>query len=141
MRTSLSLSTLVAVAAVSDALTLPVSTSLYAPVSVTCPSTSLVRPANGLNSDEAAYKKARKAVADIALKKWLAKTHSGFCVDDITLPTVKSLFQVIAHFANRIRSDLQPVVVDIVLCCSEAVSSRVWTAETATSAPAASSKL
>lgn len=45
----------------------------YAPQPVGCPSTPLVRPANGVGSDEASYVKARKAKADVALAAWLKK--------------------------------------------------------------------
>lgn len=62
----------------------------YAPVSVTCPTTSLVRDANGLSDSEETYRVARKAVADQALKSWLAKADSGFGTGN--LPTVSSSF-------------------------------------------------
>ncbi|KAI5207140.1 lysophospholipase [Aureobasidium subglaciale] len=58
----------------------------YAPVSASCPSTPLVRTANSLGSDEAAYVAARKPQADAALAAWLQKTDSSFATTD--LPTV-----------------------------------------------------
>lgn len=45
----------------------------YAPIPALCPSTPLVRPATSINSNEAAYVKARKALADPALAAWLKK--------------------------------------------------------------------
>lgn len=58
----------------------------YAPVSASCPSTPLVRTANSLGSDEAAYIAARKPLADAALTAWLQKTDSTFGTTN--LPTV-----------------------------------------------------
>jgi lysophospholipase len=52
--------------------------STYVPQSETCPTTSLVRPANGLSDDEETYRVARKVIADESLKAWLTKTNSGF---------------------------------------------------------------
>ncbi|KAM3416900.1 Lysophospholipase [Cercospora zeina] len=46
----------------------------YAPKRVACPSTQLVRPADGLNSDEAKYIQSRKPKADAGLSAWLAKS-------------------------------------------------------------------
>ncbi|KAI5357062.1 Putative lysophospholipase, catalytic domain, Acyl transferase/acyl hydrolase/lysophospholipase [Septoria linicola] len=43
----------------------------YAPKPVGCPSSALVRPAQGLNANEAQYFKNRKAKADKALAAWL----------------------------------------------------------------------
>ncbi|KXL49985.1 MAG: hypothetical protein FE78DRAFT_27805 [Acidomyces sp. 'richmondensis'] len=48
----------------------------YAPVTTSCPSESLVRPATSINTDEAAYVSARKINADSALASWLAKQGS-----------------------------------------------------------------
>jgi lysophospholipase len=62
--------------------------STYIPQSATCPTTSLVRPANGLSDDEETYRVARKAVADESLKTWLTKTNSGFVTAE--LPTVRT---------------------------------------------------
>lgn len=50
----------------------------YAPRPVSCPSTPLVRPATGLNTDEANYFKSRKPKAAAGLAAYLAKQHSGF---------------------------------------------------------------
>lgn len=50
----------------------------YAPVSATCPSGSLVRPATGLSSSEASYVSSRKSKASASLATWLRKTNSGF---------------------------------------------------------------
>ncbi|KAG9538876.1 hypothetical protein KCU79_g19918, partial [Aureobasidium melanogenum] len=58
----------------------------YAPVSASCPTTPLVRTANSLGSDEAAYITARKPQADTALTAWLKKTDSAFGTTN--LPTV-----------------------------------------------------
>jgi lysophospholipase len=54
-----------------------ISTTLasYAPVSTSCPRTSLVRLATGLSGSEEAYRVARKAEADIALSAWLLETN------------------------------------------------------------------
>ncbi|KAK5118412.1 hypothetical protein LTR62_002926 [Meristemomyces frigidus] len=49
----------------------------YAPVQTTCPSSSLVRPASGLNPSESSYVTTRKAVADKSLAAWL-KTQGSF---------------------------------------------------------------
>jgi lysophospholipase len=68
--------------------------STYAPLPALCPSGSLVRAASGLSDSEEAYRAARKAVADVALKAWLMKTNAGFGTDN--LPTVR-LHQAI-HF-------------------------------------------
>jgi lysophospholipase len=62
--------------------------STYVPQSATCPTTSLVRPANGLSDDEETYRVARKAIADESLKSWLAKINSGFGTAE--LPTVST---------------------------------------------------
>ena len=45
----------------------------YAPISVQCPSTPLVRPATSLNSQEASYVSSRKTKADSSLASWLKK--------------------------------------------------------------------
>lgn len=63
------------------------SAASYAPVSATCPTESLVRDACGLSDDEEAFRVARKAVADEALKTWLTSTNAGFGTDN--LPTVR----------------------------------------------------
>ena len=59
----------------------------YAPVSTSCPATSLVRVATGLSDEEEAYRTARKAKADVALGAWLDKISCDF---DTTgeMPTV-----------------------------------------------------
>lgn len=59
----------------------------YAPTPISCPSSSLVRPADSLNSNEASYVSQRKQKADKALSSWLSKTNPGFVVNG-TLPTV-----------------------------------------------------
>jgi lysophospholipase len=61
--------------------------SSYVPQSATCPTASLVRPANGLSDEEETYRVARKAIADQALAAWLTKTNSGFGTAE--LPTVR----------------------------------------------------
>ncbi|THY80985.1 lysophospholipase [Aureobasidium pullulans] len=71
---------------VSAAAIEPRASTPYAPVSASCPSTPLVRTANGLGSSEAAYIAARKPKADAALAAWLQKTDSSFATTD--LPTV-----------------------------------------------------
>ncbi|KAI4722051.1 lysophospholipase [Aureobasidium sp. EXF-10727] len=58
----------------------------YAPVSASCPSTPLVRNANSVGTDEAAYIAARKPKADAALAAWLQKTDPSFATTN--LPTV-----------------------------------------------------
>ncbi len=71
------------VATLTSALSLP---SLYAPISAACPTTPLVRPADGLSASESAYLTSRKPKANAALKAWLRKTNSAF--DTSKLPTV-----------------------------------------------------
>ncbi|TVY18030.1 Lysophospholipase, partial [Lachnellula arida] len=58
----------------------------YVPLDADCPSESLVRAASGLSTNEEAYRVSRKAVADEALKSWLAETNSDFGTDE--LPTI-----------------------------------------------------
>ncbi|TAQ89992.1 hypothetical protein B7494_g1664 [Chlorociboria aeruginascens] len=58
----------------------------YAPIAATCPNVPLVRPATGLNDDEANYRRRRKELADIALASWLEKTNEGFGTEN--LPTI-----------------------------------------------------
>lgn len=48
----------------------------YRPVTTTCPTTPLVRPATALNAEEATYIATRKGNADEALASWLAKQGS-----------------------------------------------------------------
>jgi lysophospholipase len=86
------LSSFLSVAPLASALTLPTipkrESSLYAPISADCPAT-LVRPAVGLNCDEATYLIRRKAIADVALKKWLMKTNKAFGNTTLAkLPTI-----------------------------------------------------
>jgi lysophospholipase len=59
----------------------------YAPVSTSCPSTSLIRIATGLSDEEVAYRTARKAKADVALAAWLDKTSCEFDTSG-EMPTV-----------------------------------------------------
>lgn len=66
------------------------SLSAYAPRSVSCPSTSLLRSADGISSDESTYITARKAKADTSLAEWLAATNSAFSTE--TLPTLAVSF-------------------------------------------------
>ena len=70
-------------ATLASALLLP---SLYAPIRTSCPSTPLLRPADGLSPSESAYLAGRKFKADAALKAWLLKTNSTFQTSK--LPTV-----------------------------------------------------
>ncbi|KAL2065664.1 hypothetical protein VTL71DRAFT_3334 [Oculimacula yallundae] len=58
----------------------------YVPTRGTCPTQSLVRPADGISDDEETFRVARKAVADKALKTWLLKTNPAF--GTANLPTV-----------------------------------------------------
>jgi lysophospholipase len=59
----------------------------YAPITTTCPSTPLVRPASGgIGASEQAYFTARKAKADPALKAWLTKV--GFTAAPKKYPSV-----------------------------------------------------
>ena len=60
--------------------------SAYAPYPALCPSTPLVRPANGLSTSEAAYISSRKTNANQGLAAWLTKTNAGF--GTTKLPTV-----------------------------------------------------
>jgi lysophospholipase len=62
---------------VSGLLTGALATSSYAPTSVACPS-SLVRLASGLSTSEAAWRAARKPLADTALRSWLKATNPAF---------------------------------------------------------------
>jgi lysophospholipase len=62
--------------------------SSYAPVPTTCPSSSLIRIANGLSDAEEAFRVARKAKADLGLAAWLEKTNSGFDTTCGELPSV-----------------------------------------------------
>ena len=50
----------------------------YAPVPATCPSTQLVREANGISTAEAQYVNRRGAKAAQALEQWLKGIDSGF---------------------------------------------------------------
>jgi lysophospholipase len=52
--------------------------SAYAPVQHSCPSTPLVRPANGISNSEFDYFVGRKIVASVALELWLLKVNPGF---------------------------------------------------------------
>lgn len=61
--------------------------SAYVPYSVFCPQVPLVRPAEGLSTEERTYRTARKAKADFALKSWLRRTNPDFRTDRL-LPTV-----------------------------------------------------
>ncbi|KAI9050555.1 hypothetical protein LZ554_005716 [Drepanopeziza brunnea f. sp. 'monogermtubi'] len=58
----------------------------YTPQVAECPATPLVRAADGLSDSEEAYRTARKAIADEALKSWLMKTNSEFGTAE--LPTI-----------------------------------------------------
>ena len=55
-----------------------VATSSYAPESVTCPSTSLIRQADGLSTGEAAYRSARYTKASESLESWLKGLDANF---------------------------------------------------------------
>ncbi|KAK0906207.1 hypothetical protein LTR02_006078 [Friedmanniomyces endolithicus] len=57
----------------------------YAPTTTTCPGSSLVRPATGLNPSESCYVAARKSVANTALAAWLER-QGNFSTS--SLPTV-----------------------------------------------------
>lgn len=57
----------------------------YAPVPTSCPKSALIRPANGISSDEAKYYSSRKPKADAGLAAWLTK-RGTFATD--TLPSV-----------------------------------------------------
>lgn len=72
-----------ALTGISYAAVLP---NLYAPITATCPSDPLVRPANGISTAESGYLSSRKANAAAGLKAWLSKTNSAFGTD--ILPTV-----------------------------------------------------
>ncbi|MCJ1310086.1 hypothetical protein MMC25_003747 [Agyrium rufum] len=64
--------------AVGDTLSIPAPLSPYAPKPALCPSSALVRPANGLSSAESAFITARAPIASKNLAAWLQKTNSGF---------------------------------------------------------------
>ena len=72
--------------ALASALSLP---DPYKPVTTTCPSTPLVRPAVSLDPQEASYIAARKPKADAALAAWLEK-QGNFSAD--CQPTVALTF-------------------------------------------------
>ncbi|EMC99122.1 hypothetical protein BAUCODRAFT_392388 [Baudoinia panamericana UAMH 10762] len=57
----------------------------YAPTQTTCPSSSLVRPATGLNPSESSYVAARKTSANAGLNAWLKKQGN---FSSSPLPTV-----------------------------------------------------
>lgn len=58
------------------------SVATYAPISTSCPQTSLVRSAaSGLSDNEEAYRVSRKVNADAALALWLLKTDPLFLFD------------------------------------------------------------
>jgi lysophospholipase len=71
----------------------------YAPQSTICPTTSLVRAATGLSDDEETYRVARKAVADDALRSWLANIDPGFGTAG-ELPTVSRPINQ-SYYANK----------------------------------------
>ena len=52
--------------------------SLYAPVPAVCPTTPLVRVADGLSQSESSYLASRKPKANAALGAWLQKTSPAF---------------------------------------------------------------
>jgi hypothetical protein len=106
--------------------------SKYVPQKSTCPSETLVRAASGLSDDEETYRVSRKAVADVALKSWLASTNSGFGTSG-ELPTVP-LFHVLAmnQSADTERLRLLLVEEDTDLCYRERVLFKLSIVETAT---------
>ena len=57
----------------------------YEPVQTACPTTVLVRPANGINAKEANYVSIRKTKADAGLSDWLNKQGA---FDTSSLPAV-----------------------------------------------------
>lgn len=58
----------------------------YAPFSASCPSSSLVRPANSLSPSESSWASSRKPKADAALATWLENLHANFSTTN--LPTI-----------------------------------------------------
>lgn len=60
--------------------------SAYTPTTETCPSSTLVRPADGISESEATWITGRKAVADTALETWLSSVLPT--VDTSSLPTL-----------------------------------------------------
>ncbi|KAG4438038.1 hypothetical protein IFR05_006497 [Cadophora sp. M221] len=66
------------------------SVSTYAPISTSCPQTSLVRSTvSGLSDSEETYRVSRKANADVALALWLLKTDPLFIASlTCDLPTI-----------------------------------------------------
>lgn len=61
-------------------------TSVYGPVTSTCPSDTLVRSADGISTSEESYIASRKANADAALQSWLASALPE--VSTSSLPTI-----------------------------------------------------
>ena len=63
--------------------------SPYAPDKVACPSSPLVREANGINAKEQSYFNARKPIATAAFKRFLRKTGVTFPeLPDAQYPTI-----------------------------------------------------
>lgn len=61
----------------------------YAPSSTTCPTSTLVREATSVNTDEATYVEQRKVKADAALAAWLEKQGS-FCTTELPVVGIAS---------------------------------------------------
>ncbi|KAI9683740.1 MAG: hypothetical protein M1822_005930 [Bathelium mastoideum] len=59
--------------------------SPYAPVTTACPSTPLVRQAQGISTSEASYIQQRQTKANAALKAWLQKTDPTFPTDQLPI--------------------------------------------------------
>lgn len=61
----------------------------YDPIPGRCPSSALVRPANGISSPEASYVNQRKSAATASLKSFLAKSQAVFpSLSDDAYPTM-----------------------------------------------------
>ncbi|KAI9702644.1 MAG: hypothetical protein M1820_006150 [Bogoriella megaspora] len=64
--------------------------SPYAPVTTTCPGSSLVRSANGVSSSESTYVQQREAKANVALTAWLHKTNLSFPTKNLPVVALAS---------------------------------------------------
>jgi lysophospholipase len=59
--------------------------SPYAPVTTSCPSSSLVRAADGISTAESSYIQQRQSNANQALAAWLQKTNPSFPTDNLPI--------------------------------------------------------
>lgn len=70
-----------------NALSLPwkrqATTNPYVPTTTSCPTTSLIRPADSLSEDESNYAQQRSSKASEALSTWLSGALDGFSTDNV----------------------------------------------------------